>query len=419
MSRRKIAIVGAGPVGLEAALRARAEGHEVGVFEAGRVGEHFARYGPVRLFTPFWMNSTALGRERLRAAGVSLPGDEETIAATDFRERYLLPLSKLPDISGVIHEGTRIGTIAREGLPKGQSRGRTSRAFLLRVEDARGQGVRMERADVVIDATGVYPNPNATGSGGLPAIGEESLGDRFDRHLPDVLGKDRARYAGKRVFLVGDGRSVANAVADLDGLVRAGGEGARTRIEWVHRLRGEESFAPVPAMELAQLTVLRELNERSARIAREATWIRRHAGATIVAYRALPSGAIEVVLVDPRGVELRIEVDRVLALVGYRPDLSLFRELQVHLCYTSEGTMALASAILAAQSKEPEAALGCLGQIPHGPETLKNPEPDFYVLGAKSYGRNPNFLLSVGHQQIDDVMGLIGAAAPRLNPAPK
>ena len=76
--------------------------------------------------------------------------------------------------------------------------------------------------------------------------------------------------------------------------------------------------------------------------------------------------------------------------------------------------MALATAILGAQTKDPDSTQGCLGQVAHGPETLKSPEPDFYVLGAKSYGRNPNFLLTVGHQQVEDVMGLIGAQERRV-----
>jgi len=340
-----------------------------------------------------------------------LPGDEETVTAAELRERYLLPLSKVQELNGVVRENARIGAIAREGLSKGQSRAREARRFLLRVEGA----ARLERADVVIDASGVYATPNATGPGGLAALGEESLGERLEGHLPDLPGEARARYAGKRILLVGDGRSAANVIADLDTLIRAGGDGSGTRVEWIHRARGEGPLAPVPAAELERLPVLRELLDRTAGIAREAPWIRRHGGATIVAYRSLPSGAIEATLEDARGAERRIEVDRVLALVGYRPDLSLFRELQIHLCYASEGPMALAAAILAAESKDPAAAQGCLGQVPHGPETLKTPEPGFYILGAKSYGRRPMFLLTLAHRQIEDVMGLIGAAESRLD----
>src|SRR3989442_4096447 len=102
MKGRKVAIVGAGPIGLEAALRARQAGLEVTLFESGSVGEHFARYGSVRLFTPFHMNSTELGRERLRAVGVTLPGGDETLTATELLERYLLPLSRLPELSGAV-----------------------------------------------------------------------------------------------------------------------------------------------------------------------------------------------------------------------------------------------------------------------------------------------------------------------------
>ena len=427
MSIRKIAIVGAGPVGLELALRARHEGHEVAVFEAATVGEHFRRYGSVRLFTPFHMNSTELGRERLRAAGVKVPGAEEILTAAELRDRYLLPLSRLSELSGTIIEGARVSGIAREGFTKSRSTGgaggegaagssRASRPFLLRVKE-RGVPARLERAEVVIDASGLYETPNATGPSGLPASGEETLGDRLERHLPDLAGEARARYAGKHILLIGDGRSAANAIADLDDIVRSGGEGARTRLTWIHRERGSRHFAPVPAAELELLPVLRELDQRVTKIASEAPWIERRPGSSVASYAVLPSGAVEVVLFKPRGGESRIEVDRVLALVGYRPDLWLFRELQIHVCYASEGPMALAAAILAADAKDPGGARGCLEQVPHGPDTLKHPEPDFYVLGAKSYGRNPNFILPLGHQQIEDVMTLLGAAAPRLNVA--
>ena len=393
MKSTRIAIIGAGPIGLEAALRARREGYDVRVYEAGRVGEHFARYGSVRLFTPFRMNSTELGRDLLRAAGARMPDLDESLTASDLRERYLLPLTMLAELTGVIHEGVRVTGITRDGLAKGAMSGRADRPFLIRFDSG------AERADVVIDASGVYATPNVTGAGGLAARGEDSLGSKLERHLPDLLGSARGRYAGARVLLVGDGRSAANAIADLDEL------GGRTTVEWVHRDRGADSFSPISQEERDELPVLRDIDQRASRIAREAPWIRHRAGAVIEGYRSLPSGRIEAVL----GGGSRIEVDRVLALVGYRPDLSLFRELQVHLCYSSEGPMALAAAIQAARTKDPVHAAGCLGQISHGPDTLRNPEPDFYILGAKSYGRNPRFLLRLGHAQIEDVMTLLAA----------
>ena len=38
---------------------------------------------------------------------------------------------------------------------------------------------------------------------------------------------------------------------------------------------------------------------------------------------------------------------------------------------------------------------------------LRNPEPDFYVLGAKSYGKNSSFLIRVGLEQVRNVFSLI------------
>ena len=64
--------------------------------------------------------------------------------------------------------------------------------------------------------------------------------------------------------------------------------------------------------------------------------------------------------------------------------------------------MKLAAALLGQNSPD------CLDQTSCGPQTLINPEPNFYILGAKSYGRNSNFLVSVGLQQIREVFTIIG-----------
>ena len=50
---KRIAVIGAGPIGLEAALYAARAGFVVDVFERGRVAEHMLQWGHVRLFSPF------------------------------------------------------------------------------------------------------------------------------------------------------------------------------------------------------------------------------------------------------------------------------------------------------------------------------------------------------------------------------
>ena len=407
---KRIAVIGAGPIGLEAALESGRRGHEVSIYESGRVGEHFRRYGDVVLFTPFRMNSTELGRTRLAAQGVPVPSPDALLSARDFAARYLEPLARLPELAGAIREGTRVTQVAREGLRKPEGiaavgdRSRSVHPFLLRIE-AR-EGTRFERADVVLDASGVYGTPNATGPGGLPAAGEERLDDRIERHLPSILGEARHRYAGQRVLLIGDGASAATALVALQQL-EADPRAAAT-VHWVLPRRAGDPF-PQDPQDL--LPARRRLAELANAAAGSEGWLTRYPGAMVLSYDRVPGGAIRVRLADPDGAERSIDVDRVLALVGYRPDTSLTRELHMHLCYASEGPMALASAILSASLENPGAAADCLSQRSHGAETLRNPEPGLFVLGAKSYGRNPNFLLAIGHEQIRDVLDVVGAEA--------
>lgn len=99
------------------------------------------------------------------------------------------------------------------------------------------------------------------------------------------------------------------------------------------------------------------------------------------------------------------DIDDIVAHVGFRPDLSLYRELLIHQCYASEGPMQLAASLLASAGANAD----CLAQTSAGPATLLSPEPDFFILGAKSYGRGSNFLIRLGLEQIQDVLTLLNA----------
>ena len=88
--------------------------------------------------------------------------------------------------------------------------------------------------------------------------------------------------------------------------------------------------------------------------------------------------------------QTQIVVDRIIANVGYKPNRTLYEELQIHECYATQGPIKLAAELLGETSQD------CLSQSSHGAETLQNPEPGFFILGSKSYGRNSQFLLKVG-----------------------
>lgn len=405
----RVAIVGAGPIGLEAALEGVRRGFDVTLYDAGRVAEHWRRFADVTLFTPFRMNSTERGRSRLRERGFDVPSDDAILTAGEIIDRYLEPLSRLPELEGRVRQHARVVELARKGVTKSGATGagvRAGRPFLLRVE-REGAPPRIERADIVIDASGVYGNPRSTGPGGLSALGEGELGARIDRHLV-ALSADagaRARYARKRVLLVGDGHSAATA---LVGFAAMAERGEAPNVVWIRRGGAGGAGGPFPAQPGDPLPERSALGARANRIVRDSAWLTTLAGAEIESY-AREGSAVVVTLREASGAARTVDVDQVLALVGYRPDASIHRELQVHLCYASEGPMALASAILSASAASPGAGSDCLKQTTHGAESLRTPEPGFFIVGAKSYGRNPQFLLSLGHRQIEEIYGLIEA----------
>src|SRR5713101_1586874 len=116
----RIAVLGAGPVGLEAALYARILGYQVTAFEAGSTGENLERWGHATLFSPWKMNHTPLGLRAARRVGPTgkEPGPDDLITGREHRRLYLEPLSRSPLLQGTVRERHRIISVGREGLLK-------------------------------------------------------------------------------------------------------------------------------------------------------------------------------------------------------------------------------------------------------------------------------------------------------------
>ncbi|MGI8979094.1 MAG: hypothetical protein ACR2FY_07710 [Pirellulaceae bacterium] len=405
-----IAILGAGPIGLEAALYARVLGYDVVVYEAGsRVAEAVCQWGHVRMFTPFGMNRSPLGLLALRAQDESYspPRDDELLTGREWVERYLAPLAATDLLADHLRLSSSVVRIGKGEIHKDEMPGHEDRGdwpFRLLVSGPGGIE-RLDEADVVIDATGVFvSDPKWCGYGGIPAIGEVKLREpgAIEHRLPELLGQDRSRYAGKHTLLIGAGFSAATNAVALAQLVR---ETPGTRVTWITRREG-------PAAAGGPITLISgdRLPERE-RLAREANAlagdpssdIRYWPGSVVEAIEESGGGeshSFQVSLAGPR--EGKHTFDRIIANVGFTPDRSLYEELQVHECYASFGPMKLAAALSGSASGD------CLDQKTCGPKTLINPEPNFYILGAKSYGRKSNFLLAVGLQQIREVFTIIG-----------
>ena len=89
----------------------------------------------------------------------------------------------------------RVTSVGRVGFDKVKTKGREQASFEIRYQN--GKGPEVLHADAVIDATGTWFSPNPAGANGLPAIGEREVQDRIAYGMPDVLGRDRARYAAR------------------------------------------------------------------------------------------------------------------------------------------------------------------------------------------------------------------------------
>jgi Pyridine nucleotide-disulphide oxidoreductase len=391
---QRIAILGAGPIGLEAALAAHELGADFTVYEAAdRPGAHVRDWGHVRLFTPWDLNVS----ERMRRALPDAPKGAGLPTGVELAERLIDPLAATAALAGRIRTGARVDAVAREGLLKHEeiaSPERGARSFRLLVSDESGRE-SVEHADVVIDCTGTYGNPNSLGDGGIPAPGERALGDRIERRIPRFDAAPRA-WASGTTLLTGAGHSAQTAARALAELAH---QAPGMRVVWAIR-SNEPSWGAVqgdPLPERARLT------ESAAELVGGASdAIDARLG--YVTESLVPRGErIAVTLRNGQAEE--VEVDRVLALNGGVGDYSIYRQLQVHECYATSAPMKLSAALLGA------GAADCLEQQSHGPETLTNPEPGFFILGAKSYGRNSQFLMRIGWEQVSDVFGMIAPSA--------
>jgi thioredoxin reductase len=353
------------------------------------------------MFTPWRMNPGPHSTARLEAAGWSAPDPEGLPTGLELAECYLEPLARLPEFKDRIHTHAQVVHAGRRGALKGDLLGspkRRDHPFRLLVRDAGGRE-NFLHAFALIDASGVYGQPNRAGDGGIPARGELYLAPQLSYHLEDVLGLARERHAGRRTLVVGAGASAATTVTSLSRLAT---EAPGTRVVWA--MRG--SLAALdPGRADDPLPERRALFAAARSLALGADPNVSAIGGAVVEGFEFNSATHRYRVALRVGAETRVEeVDQVIVNTGFGPDDSLTRELQVHECYATRAPMKLATALLGA------AAGDCLTTPALGADVLANPEPDFFILGHKSYGKGPHFLLETGYRQADDVVSHLAAA---------
>jgi len=397
----RLAVLGAGPIGLEAALYARFLGYEVVVYERGEVADTVRQRGHLRMFAPFQACHTTLGLAAIQAQDESYPvtSADERLTYGQWRERYLLPLAATDLLSDCLRLQTTVVMVGKEELLKTDMPGHEDRgdwSFRVLSCDAAG-GERMELFDGVLDCTG-NSIPNWLGHGGIPAIGETALRDQIEYRWPDILGRDRPRYAGQRVLLVGGGLTAAASAVALGEL--AASEPA-TQVTWITRREGDAgATGPISAgrgeIAAAPADLAQAANQAASSNAMT-YWPR-----TVVER----VGRVETAAGRQFEIELSGEhagtilVDEMIANVGFQPDTRLFAELQIDQHFAWDAPASLLRALDEGRTSEPQ--------------SLVCPEPNYYILGRKSFGRRSGFELSIGHEQIRQAFTILGDR-PGLN----
>ena len=387
---KTVAILGAGPVGLAAAAHVLERGMEPVVLEAGpQVGHAVRQWSHVSLFSP-WEYAVDKASERLlTAAGWNSPPPGQYPTGGELLAQYLEPLATRTPLKDHIRTSSMVTSVGRSGFDKMKSNGRAFEPFTIRYQN--GKGPEQLKADAVIDATGTWFSPNPAGADGLPAIGEREAQDRIAYGMPDVLGRERERYAGRTVAVLGSGHSAVGTLIDL---VRLQEEQPATRVIWL--LRGDKPEKAFGGGVNDKLVARGALGAALARLVMDG--------------KICVETGFRVSHLTRDGDKLRVgagsacgrfvAVDQLVVATGFRPEFDFLREVRLSLDPAVECPPALAPLI--------DPNIHSCGTVrPHGAHELAQPEPGFYFAGMKSYGRAPTFLMLTGYEQVRSIVAEI------------
>jgi hypothetical protein len=389
----RVAILGAGPIGLEAALYARYLGYEVRLFEQKEVAHHVLCWGNTAMFTPFRANCSPLGIAALDAHGRDreLPASDTILTARAWAEEYLIPLSETDLVADTIHVGHQVLAVGRKTSRKLDDSEPTSRAGEPFRLVARHTGGResLFKADIVIDATGVAGNPNHLGRGGLPILGEAQARQHFEYGIHDFSPERCSDFADQDILVVGCDVGAALTVVALNKLAL---QDPTIRVNWIAP-DASDPYEPVARVSQDPIAKRDELARQANRIAADPDSAVTYLADTSIesAYWDDTRQRFDVGLHGHHAGEHQYH--RIMAHVGYHPDRSLYRELRVRECHKDESAVAE------------------LGGVTAGPDTLRLTEPNFFILGAKSRGRAGGFQFADGISQIRDAFTIIGGRA--------
>lgn len=386
--RLPVAVIGGGPVGMAAAAHLSKRNIPFLLFEAGNdIGSSIVSWEHVRVFSPWKYNIDKVAKELLLQSDWTEPDEEQLHTGREFIDQYLKPLSELPGLKNSIYTGTKVIAIGKKGMDKMKDSDRGSVPFVIRVKQ--GNSINKYEASAVIDASGTWFSPNPVGSGGMYAEGEVENSDHIFYGIPDVLSKYKMRYAGKKIAVIGGGHSAINTILEL---AKLKAEFGTTEINWILRKEnikdvygGKEDDA-LEARGALGIKIEKLINDDKVNV---------YTPFQISEIRKLNN---ELALIgDHYGKRAQIPgINEIIANTGSRPDFSFLKEIRLGINSSLESVDALAELI--------DPNIHSCGTVrAHGELELQHPEKNFYIVGSKSYGRAPTFLMATGYEQVRSI----------------
>lgn len=388
-----VAIIGAGPVGLAAAAHLATRKIPFFILESGtQVGSNILSWSHVRVFSPWQYNIDKAAKELLQRTLWQEPHADALPTGQALVDEYLAPLASLNEIHPFLHLNSKVIAIGRKGLDKMKSANRTALPFVLKIKQ--GEQTRLMEASAVIDASGTWQKQNPIGSGGMPAIGEDLFQHRIFYGIPNLKGELHERYQNKHVLVVGGGHSAINTILELNQLRQ---EYPFTRISWVmrkqhiHEILGGKEKDALEARGALGIKIEKLIQNEQVDV---------YTPFQIQELQQEPNGQLTVIGTQNGRLGLIPHVDEIIGNTGSRPDLSFLHEVRVAVDPVVESVPALADLI------DPNKH-SCGTVRPHGELELQQPEKDFYVVGMKSYGRAPTFLMATGYEQVRSIVAAL------------
>lgn len=386
-------IIGAGPIGIEAAVLATQNGLDTLVLEQGSsLGYHAHKYSHLGMFSPWYYNYSPHGVRTLKKAGLFIEPQSSYDTTQSYLYNYLIPLAQSAQLT--FSYNTKVLKIGKRVFSKTSivHENRKKQVFrLLALKDEKEQFFYARR---VIDASGVYNTPLAAGYARVPAINEKRYQSSFFYQAIDK--EDPKHFKAKTILLLGQICCTAKSLNILQNYIDADPKtkliyldetGLKPHISQLKddifkrrvdsiRLANEFLDSKHPQIEILEKSGINKIEKKGQGF--ELTLFSHHKNSFYTQY-----------------------VDTIVSNCGFSPDNSLYSELQVHECYSSYAPMNLATAMLE-NTKDHRLTPSALAY-----ETLTHPEPNFYILGSKSYGRNQGFSLHIGIGQVIELFAHI------------